>query len=810
MNFKKHTFQSNLTAQDIAEKEKQARELFNASKFKQAREIYKELYKIDKEFYLNNLISCYQMQAEQLIVKGMSSEANEIYKQIETLTGLPARHAEATVSQRASLSESHTTRWMNIITDEALPREDKISAADEIVLLFAENDLLKEKHPDLHLHLLAIWNALEHISVTQFDKAIEVSGCITFNSPFSHWRLFIKGLVAWYSGDDEKARGAFERIPGKSLLRNATESFLLLCSPEKSIENSHKNPALIKNVCCIGGKKDIGDIIARAEYLHKSNRKIDAYFHLRENLPDFPSYKNAFFHDLSLMYLHLDDHVDFKSFIHYNERLHERIRKLSYINSQEEFFLLRLGVMLDTQTTGKPRRSLESLLSFCRQEFNSDPVFESVIYKKSALSFISSDLSKNVPSPLPPIPIGVFAEIEKYLELSLAADSSDKETWKFLIRLFESNNKKSKLNAVLSKMKTAFPDDIKVLKELAISFFDCGNFSKSVPLFKKVLEEDAYDDDCRHLLLISLLKLAEKSAKKNGKTATIKLLNDAYNFCEDKSADNCIMLSKAYIACYRAVLMYQVSEYDDSTASLETARSILGEFKANYFTYCSERDIINYDPMQLKPMVDHSFMEKMEINDIITAWQVLKNWDRKKCYWISDEIDRCIKITNKILKAKLDIKHARVLFDCVSVFQDTTEKLLLIIIKNQRKFYPENLFFKFCFIEHVSKDRHLTDSEMKELELIIHDCSKCGDTITERKAKNLLIHQKSRIKPALDDFPFPMPFPDFDLPFPKNKKKMKSLFESILEEMEQTMFDPFDNECAPKKRKAKKINKNIW
>ncbi|MDR1267918.1 MAG: hypothetical protein LBK82_00185, partial [Planctomycetaceae bacterium] len=70
------------------------------------------------------------------------------------------------------------------------------------------NDLL----PDFRDQAILIRNALEKVEAKLDDEALELLRPISFHSPLSEWRLFIRGLISYYHKNEEKADESWKRL----------------------------------------------------------------------------------------------------------------------------------------------------------------------------------------------------------------------------------------------------------------------------------------------------------------------------------------------------------------------------------------------------------------------------------------------------------------------------------------------------------------------------------------------------------------------------------------------------------------------
>lgn len=814
MKKKQHNLNSLPPGSNLSLLEKEAQVLFQSAKFKQARDIYKQLHKIDSARYASDLIGCYHAQAEQFLMKGMNAEADQIYKQIELLSGQKVCKKTTNASTNQFDGNSNIASFVQCIISSDCLQINRIKAADSIVLQFCNCPLLQESNLSLHEQLSSIYQALELISFADYETATEKVASINFSSPFAHWRLFIRGLVSWHKGEDEKASGAFERIPKDSLLKSVVDGYLLLLSSSELPSHLHKTPELMNIISKIPGKNEFVDAIARAEYLYKSNRAIDAYIHLREEITGFPSACNAFYHDLSSFFLDKKPSEDYNSYIKYIERLCLRIKNVPVKNNYESLIFSKVSA-LHNVGVDSPERHYNNFQQLCITQFGNSPIIISVIKKYLAMAVISPEIfdkPQDFNHNLPFFDSRKKAIIEELLEKSIDADPGDKETWQFLLTLYKTNKQKAKVSKTLTKISQVFPDDLKTLQEIANLHLESNNYKAAIPILKKVLKADQFDKQSRELLIESLIYQASKSATRILSDTVIKTMQEALEYALPDKLN--FTLSKGFILCRSAVLLSRVFKQEEAASSLEQARQIIGDFSTAYFTYCSELQYDGKDPLKLDTIIKE-YLKKDDIQEaLLTMWGIIAYWIKLKSFRLESEIVRCVKLTSKLFKAPVDPQYARKIYEYVVTTGYLAEKATNQILINQRRYHPENPYFRLCQFELYGCHEGTSKDRLLKLEKIIQDATACGDTDTERKARSLLIHEQQKsTKPQpkrsvpndLDFPPFPFPLPDFDLPQPRNKKEADELIQLFGEMLNAGGLPPWlEEDYLPRRKTPKK------
>src|SRR5262249_2555495 len=66
--------------------------------------------------------------------------------------------------------------------------------------------------PDLRLDQDRIVQAFQQLESGQDDKARETLGLIGLRSPYAEWKVFLRGLQAYYQNDDQRALDDWQRL----------------------------------------------------------------------------------------------------------------------------------------------------------------------------------------------------------------------------------------------------------------------------------------------------------------------------------------------------------------------------------------------------------------------------------------------------------------------------------------------------------------------------------------------------------------------------------------------------------------------
>ena len=278
----------------------QRAEIDNAQRnFRRAKEWLKELCKRNKEKYLPQLIDCYNGLARQMMEKGQMSEAKTVLDQIRQLSGDKGGidpQAEVLLAlQSGDFKKAAETLISHYgERDAPLSPEDGRSLADMMVIAFEGFPGLRDINPEIHEELSAVRRALECVCAGRFTDAVTELKAIKRQSIFAGWRIFVKGLCAFYDGEDSKALEAFQRLGNEGLLSKAAQPFIFIISGGTTVvsKGEPKEPLLVQ-VLRVLNRSDMEHVLPRAEYLWQLGRHADSYDHTARTLTGFPGEGNG-------------------------------------------------------------------------------------------------------------------------------------------------------------------------------------------------------------------------------------------------------------------------------------------------------------------------------------------------------------------------------------------------------------------------------------------------------------------------------------------------------------------------------------
>ncbi|MDO8721430.1 MAG: hypothetical protein Q7J31_04290 [Syntrophales bacterium] len=520
--------------------EQKAQSDLDRQNYRRAKEWLKELCKRNKSHYLPQLTACYNGLAKQMLEKGQTVDAKNIFDHIRFLAGDKVDpHAEA---QLATRSENYSAAAEIMIRrygdgNKPLTTEDGRVIADTLVIAFEDVPRLQEKHPELYKELTAVRRALEYVCTERFTDALGELKHIRLQSVFAGWRLFVKGLCAFYAGEHSKAREAFQRLANESLLSRAARPFILIIDKNTRMTSKDevKEPLLIQT-CQILNRSDMAPVLPRAEYLWRLRRYADSYAHVAQALKGFPSEEPGLLRILSLFYFNAIFHMDSRQADKYLTGIHDVLRKKNNASMDFLFFTRARNLYFDHNPEVRDHEYLklwEEFLIFHHRVHEENGKLRALVYAHLGDIFATEEES----GPFAFIferkkqKAGVrnFKMAEEAYEKSLQFNGHDKDVHLKMLRLYEvaGEHSKRKRNKKLDEIIRLFPDDKDSLAKNGNFCIERKAFIKGIEFLKRAAALDPLDRNNRESLCVAYIKASLHFAKEGNTRRYREFMRDA-------------------------------------------------------------------------------------------------------------------------------------------------------------------------------------------------------------------------------------------------------------------------------------------
>jgi len=502
--------------------ERQARDDMTAGRFRKARDTYKILCKQDREKHLPALIEANRCLAEQLVEKGQIPEAEQVLAHLKTIA--PSSSVLATDVSVALKKNDWLTAldaalclWKDL---PAVPLErDRAAVADALVLAFPNlqetETLARPEATDLE----AVVGALRCLTEQRWEKAQELLRPLPRGSLFAAWKILVKGMIAFYTGDPEKAQALFAQLPPHGVPVRAANAFQLFLgpSPSRTPDEPARDQAA-RGACCLLNATNLAPFLLRANQSWRAARYTHSYEEMRR-APGFPSEESDLAGALSDFYFKAafamseapsDEYVEwFKQFAdsgRFNNDAEARLTyrllgcaelKNPYYDGDIEFFwrsFLGFFPADDPQNGKVTSLVLEQVGAHCalREEDEDNP-------------FFPDDADRFPPA---------LRDAIRVLEESIERDPSNLGAYFKLLDVYESAEKDDDRDLLLDRMADLFPRDKSVLLRAAKESLQREAYVKGIQYLERAHSLDALDPVVLQELAGAYTALAKDQYKK--------------------------------------------------------------------------------------------------------------------------------------------------------------------------------------------------------------------------------------------------------------------------------------------------------
>ena len=185
--------------------------LFRKQQFKDAVKQAKLIYKAEANAENHKLLErAYSLRADQLYRAGMIASAIEVAGHLLEfgVTDVSLTEEFAALLMKLGMAAEAYRIQGRVESPEARSRLAEI-AADQAVL---HPDRSKPDSPQVALEAARVRQALEALESRDDTKALELVREIARSSPLSEWKLFVRGLAAFYRRDGAEAQANWDRL----------------------------------------------------------------------------------------------------------------------------------------------------------------------------------------------------------------------------------------------------------------------------------------------------------------------------------------------------------------------------------------------------------------------------------------------------------------------------------------------------------------------------------------------------------------------------------------------------------------------
>ena len=742
--------------------EQRAREFLAQTKWRKARDELKPLVKIDRARYLPLIIQANLGLVRELMAKGQVADAQPILAYLATIAPTEQlRAVELEMAGKTGNQADILPRCLAALCDASnqLPPSERCSLADQAILTFQEvPEATDPAHVRLAAEVRTVQEALLAISMQQWERGTEVLRGIPHRSVFSHWAMFLRGIMAFHRGDTERAVKCFAGLPPKSVPAKASQAYLLLAG---RLPLAAKGPlvpeAVLDAACRLAGYANAGRIILRAEQHWRSGNYADSYRTVRDAVAQFPTESSDWLGALTDYYFAASREMAESESYKYTDYFDGLLARGGAKNGVEEMLMRRMFALKFSTygDSGGMRDDWERYLTILDRLHRPNPRRSSIGYGWLGEQLARSQPSFNIFGPRTSSlrdAKGALAALQK----AIALDPNNLPAHLALTSLYGTLNKTSERNRLLDDMSERFPEEKPVLLEAARRCLERKAFVKGLDLLERARHLDRIDPVIPELMVTARLRhsrqyFQQKRAEKGRQT-----LAQNEEFLTDRPED--FQRSRWTAKIHHGVLERLYGEAAAGETLLAEARA-LSPFPAAFalFAHLTNRAcaagrghaslFLNEWQKALKdsPSVARALLLRRQMEFWIAAPEKLEL--RAEEGWLRAYVKAAA-------KAPFTRDEARQLIEIPDnglVYESPQESALLLLVKKVLRNDPQDPLFRLY--EHTLTTHSFVTSgnARAELESILEEAVRRRDDHTTQKVRQML--------KACERPPFPLPPP---------------------------------------------------
>ncbi|MCR4291289.1 MAG: hypothetical protein NUV76_00265, partial [Candidatus Kuenenia sp.] len=364
------------------------------------------------------------------------------------------------------------------------------------------------------------------------------------NSVFSHWKLFIKGSIAFYTNEDEKAKTAFSLISADTLLHDTAKAFMVLMDNTQQKLPDTLSKKTLRKICYLSGYPELAHVLPDADYFWEEGYPLNSYRHIRNGLSDFPSEGTGIvgtltrFYFSSIYYMRADDGEDFIEGIINNRSLTDQGKIENLLIKKAECFLSSGWGLKDLEYAS----IWEDFLDVYKEVYGENKKIEAIVY--AHLGGVFAVEEKNEPSPFhwmvhreDEVCIRNAKLAERYLLKSIDRDEGGRDACLQLLRVYGKTRKLQKLNRLLDKLVAIFPEDPFILTNAGISCVNRKVLAKGIKYLEQANRLDPLDSEIKRQMALAYLQAARLNFDKGQIPQGRKMYGKAINIGIKSSHD---------------------------------------------------------------------------------------------------------------------------------------------------------------------------------------------------------------------------------------------------------------------------------
>ena len=489
-------------------------------KWRKARDLIKPLFKKDRSKFLDLLVAANRGLICELLEKNLISEARTVADYLKTIAPpetVSRIEADILAGSRPRMTAHEPTSAMSrlwpiarqiIASGESI---HDVGLLDDLVACFQKPP--EETEPAMAAfaaELCAVQAACELAAGGDWEAASQATRPLSANSPFRHWKAFLKGWGLCFRGDRKAAAAAFSRLPPGTATEIASRVILRQPGAASLRAGSRAGWWL----ACSGQPSEWSAAIASADASLRSCRWQAALDALSSSLgAELTSCGCGLGAALAdCLFVPSDPGLDDATF-RQREQAFERAlqagkRQLPTTRAIGRGFIL---LNSDSIQSSCLEADFLELLAAESTLFGSDRVRDSVGFEWLGRQFLQ--INPGGPFGMGRPVVRDPARARKAFQRAVDADPENQDAWSGLLESLQVLGRKSDFNKLLDQLAAKFPDNKGFLVQAARAAEARGAATKAIAFAEAARKLDPLDREVRSLTIEATFRRAAVLAK---------------------------------------------------------------------------------------------------------------------------------------------------------------------------------------------------------------------------------------------------------------------------------------------------------
>ena len=440
------------------------------------------LFKLEPEVYRDQYIKATQAVIKLAISEDKQGEAEQLLDYLEQL-GVDSGQLKPQKLLLASQSgdKSATAELMLGLLDSS-DEADRLKGADMLVLARAPE-------------AAQINQAISHLCRREWDQVAHSLRDVGRKSPFAHWRLFLRGCVAFYQNDAAAAQACFSRLPPETVPARKSQAYRTWQPNSGDWKNASASE--IGEICKLHGFPGLADALMKSHAYWRKKNHIKAYEVLKRAKSGFPSLDVNLPGQLTRFFQFADLDLNGNELDHWISAVYDMSDKKYFSGPYDKYIfsniLTRVGGEFVSGSTW-------SVFIQAREKlFGKKPRFAAICHFTRALPALQvnccEDCIKNA-----------RADAIEFLKTSIQTDPSYEEAHTQLLSSYQKLRMKSEANKLLDIMTKQFPSSKTVLLQAGRSCIDRKAYAKGLTYLQRAREADPLNTEIQAEIRRGLLE----------------------------------------------------------------------------------------------------------------------------------------------------------------------------------------------------------------------------------------------------------------------------------------------------------------